>query len=531
MATGTAAVPDKKLDTFVQGAEAGKWIVAASVLLGSFLSVMDATVVNVAMPHMMGTFGTDLLTITWVSTAYSIAEIIQITMSAWWAKLFGRKRLYLASMLIFITGSMLAGASRTLSQMIFFRILQGIGGGSLMPMSQAIVREKFPPEEQAMSMALYTMGVILAPAVGPVVGGLIIDDFGWPWIFYINVPFCIAGFIMVSTFVQDPPYLQRGLERIDWAGISLLSIGLAVLQLVLERGEEVDWFASHLIVTGSIVAGVALLALVVWEVISPEPVINFRLFSNKGLAVGSTYGSVVSFAVFGSSFILPNLVEGLFGYPAFQTGLVMIPRSLTMMVMMPLVGRMYNYVSPRLMVLTSLVLLSVAYWNLGHLALSAGFWNFVPWLMLSGAGMSCSMVVMSTISLSTMPPRYMTQASSLYALSRRVSGNISYALLATLVARHIQSHRAVLIPNIDSLNSTFVETTARFRTELLHHGASLAPRVGALSMINNIINSQATMMAYNDVYLMMCFLFLVAMPLILLLPKRGIPKIQEFAED
>jgi DHA2 family multidrug resistance protein len=245
MATGAATVPDRKLAIIVQGAEAGKWIVAASVLLGSVPSIMDATVVNVEMPHMMGTFGTDLLTITWVSTAYSIVEIIQITMSAWWARLFGCKRLYLASMLVFITGSILAGTSRTLGQMIVFRVMQGLGGGSLMPMSQAIVREKFPPEEQAMSMALYTMGVILAPALGPVVGGLIIDDFGWPWIFYINVPFCIAGFIMVSTFVQDPPYLQRGVERVDWAGIVLLSIGLAVLQLVLERGEEVDWFASR----------------------------------------------------------------------------------------------------------------------------------------------------------------------------------------------------------------------------------------------------------------------------------------------
>jgi DHA2 family multidrug resistance protein len=393
------------------------------------------------------------------------------------------------------------------------------------------VREKFPPEEQAMSMALYTMGVILAPAIGPVVGGLIIDDFGWPWIFYINVPFCVAGLIMVSIFVQDPPYLQRGLERIDWAGISLLSIGLLTLQLVLERGEEVDWFASHLVVTGSIVAGVSLLALVIWEVTSPEPVINFRLFANKGLAVGSTYGSVVSFAVFGSSFILPNLVEGLFGYPAFQAGMVMIPRSLTMLVMMPLVGRLYNYISPRLMVFTSLALLSIAYWNLGHFAASAGFWNFVPWLMLAGAGMSCSMVVMSTISLSTMPPRYMTQASSLYALSRRVSGNIAYALLATLVARRIQAHRAALVPNIDRFNSVFVEASAGLRTELLHHGASLAPRASALSMVNNIINSQATMMAYNDAYLTMCFLFLLAMPLIFLLPKRGIPKIQEFAEE
>ncbi len=230
-------------------------------------------------------------------------------------------------------------------------------------------------------------------------------------------------------------------------------------------------------------------------------------------------------------FIFPNLVEGLFGYPAFQAGLIMIPRSLTMMVMMPLVGRIYNYVSPRLMVFTSLVLLSVAYWHLGHLALGAGFWNFVPWLMLSGAGMSCSMVVMSTISLSTMPPRYMTQASSLYALSRRVSGKIAYALLATLVARRIQPHRAALVAPIDNLNSTVVQAIFGFRTDLLHHGASLAPRAGAWSMVNNLINSQATMMAYNDAYLVMCLLFVAAMPLVVLLPKRGIPKIQEFAED
>jgi MFS transporter, DHA2 family, multidrug resistance protein len=527
IASDTSTVPRENLTTFVRGQEAGKWIVAASVLLGSFLSVMDATVVNVAMPHMMGTFGTDLLTITWVSTAYSIAEIIQITMSAWWARLLGRKQLYLLSMGIFITGSVLAGASRTLGEMIFFRIVQGIGGGSLMPISQAIVREKFPPEEQAMSMALYSMGVFLAPAVGPVVGGLLIDDFGWPWVFYINVPFCIAGFIMVSTFVHDPPYLKRGLERVDWMGVSLVAVGLAALQIVLERGEEVDWFASHWIVAGSIIAGAALLTLVIWEIRSPDPVINFSLFRNRGLAVGSAYGSVLSFAVFGSSFILPNLVEGLFGYPAFQAGMVMIPRTLAMLVMMPLVGRVYNYVSPRLLVLTSIVLLFIAYWNLGHLAVSAGFWNFVPWLIISGTGMSCSMVVMSTISLSTMPPRFMTQASSIYALSRRVSGNIAYALLATLVARRIQSHRAALVPNISRLNDAFVEASGGLRERFLHPAPLMAPGARTLSMINNMINTQAMMMAYNDVYLAMCFLFLLVVPLIVLLPKRGIPKIQE----
>ena len=227
---------------------AGKWLVAASVMIGTFLSVMDATVVNVAMPHMMGSFGQDLLTITWVSTAYSIAEIIMITMSAWMTTLLGRKRLFLASMILFTVGSVLAGTSKTLTQMIFYRVLQGIGGGSLMPCSQAIARETFPPAEQGMAMAIYSMGVVLAPAIGPVIGGWLVDNYGWQWVFYINVPFCIVGLMMVSTFVHDPAYLKRGVARIDWTGIGLLTVGLTMMQVVLERGEEVDWFSNHWIV-------------------------------------------------------------------------------------------------------------------------------------------------------------------------------------------------------------------------------------------------------------------------------------------
>src|SRR5215469_14596099 len=206
--------------------EAGKWLVAASVLTGTFLSVMDVSVVNVAMPHMMGSFGQDLLSITWVSTAYSIAEIIMITMTAFWSTLLGRKRLYLISITIFIAGSMLAGTAQTFTQMLCWRVLQGVGGGTLIPASQAITREKFPPAEQGMAMALYSTGVMLAPTIGPIVGGWLVDNWGWRWIFYINVPFAIIGLLMVSAFVQDPSYLQRGLRRIDWGGIGLLTVGL-----------------------------------------------------------------------------------------------------------------------------------------------------------------------------------------------------------------------------------------------------------------------------------------------------------------
>src|SRR5690242_5448530 len=224
MASAAASAPQTQ--PVYETSATGKWLVAASVMLGTFLSVMDATVVNVALPHMMGTFGEDLLTITWVSTAYSIAEIIMVTMAAWWTALLGRKRLFLLSMGLFIIGSVLAGTSKTLGQMIFYRVLQGIGGGSLMPCSQAIARETFPPSEQGMAMAIYSMGVVLAPAIGPVVGGWLVDHYGWRWVFYINVPFCIAGLAMVYAFVHDPPYLKRGVRHIDWTGIALLLAGL-----------------------------------------------------------------------------------------------------------------------------------------------------------------------------------------------------------------------------------------------------------------------------------------------------------------
>src|SRR5579872_3234004 len=453
MATVARVTPHLRPD--YETSVAGKWLVAASVMLGTFLSVMDATVVNVAMPHMMGSFGADLLTITWVSTAYSIAEIIMLTMAAWWTAVLGRKRLFLFSMALFIVGSILAGTSKTLGQMILYRVIQGIGGGSLMPCSQAIARETFPPSEQGMAMAIYSMGVVLAPAIGPVVGGWLVDHYGWQWVFYVNVPFCIAGILMVSAFVHDPPYLKRGLARIDWSGIVLLAIGLIASQIVLERGEEVDWFASRWIIAGSAIGLIALIGVVLWELRTTEPVVNFRLFRNKPLSVGCGIGAATGFALYGTSFLLPQFTQTLLDYPAYQAGLVLMPRALAMLVVMPLIGRLYNYVSPRILVGAGILMLCVAYWKLSHFDLYVGFWSFTPILILMGIGMGASMVTLSTVALSTVPRRDMTSASSLNSLTRRESGNVAYAVAATILARRTQYHRSVLVDNVTGLNQAF----------------------------------------------------------------------------
>ncbi|MGA7619227.1 DHA2 family efflux MFS transporter permease subunit [Candidatus Binatus sp.] len=503
--------------------QAGKWLVAASVMIGTFLSVMDATVVNVAMPHMMGSFGRDLLSITWVSTAYSIAEIIMITMSAWMTTLLGRKRLFLASMILFTVGSVLAGTSKTLTQMIFYRVVQGIGGGSLMPCSQAIARETFPPAEQGMAMAIYSMGVVLAPAIGPVIGGWLVDNYGWQWVFYINVPFCIVGLMMVSTFVHDPSYLKRGVARIDWTGIGLLTVGLTMMQVVLERGEEVDWFSNHWIVIGTVVASASIVALVVWELYNDEPVINFRLFRNVPLSAGSGLGMVVGFALFGSSFLLPQFTETLLNYPAYQAGMVLMPRAVAMLLTMPLVGRLYNHVSPRILIAVGIVALVVGYWELSQFTLTVSFANFLPILVMTGIGMGAAMVTMSTVSLSTINRSQMTGASSLFTLSRRVSGNIAYATLATLLARRSQVHRSELISAVGGTNPVFRSADAQYRSLLSGYGIASTPsRRPDLAMLDGMVNRQATMMAYNDCFWLMAVMLVAVLPFLFLLPKTGV---------
>jgi DHA2 family multidrug resistance protein len=475
--------------------DAGKWLVGLSVLTGTFLSVMDVTVVNVAMPHMMAAFRQDLLDITWVSTAYSIAEIIMITMTAFWSTLLGRKRLFLISMLIFIAGSALAGTSRTFGQMLIYRVIQGIGGGALIPSAQAITRERFPPAEQGMAMALFSMGVMLAPTVGPVVGGWLIDHWGWRWIFYINVPIAIAGVAMVSAFVHDPPYLKRGFERIDWLGIALLTVGLTTLQLVLERGQSLGWFASKWIIAGAIVAALTIAGLIVWELAREEPIINLRLFRNLRLSVGSGLGAVIGFALFGSTFLLPQMTQEVLGYPAFRAGLVLFPRAASMFLIMPLVGRLYNLVSPRILISFGMLMLAVSFWQLGGLSMSVKFSEFVGPLIETGIGIGCSMVLLSTISLSSMRRADMTAAAGIYTLVRRVSGNVSYAILATLVERRSNFHRAALV--------AFAS----------HPSAAPA----------GFLNQQTRMVAYTDCYKLLALLFILALPLTLLLPKKGIP--------
>ncbi|MCA9794894.1 MAG: DHA2 family efflux MFS transporter permease subunit [Candidatus Eremiobacteraeota bacterium] len=500
-----------------------KWVVAITVMFGAFMAVMDVSVVNVAMPHMMGSFGENLSAITWVATSYSIAEIIMLTMAAWFAALMGRKRLYLTSFAIFTAGSILAGTARTFTQMLIYRTIQGFGGGSLIPVSQAILRETFPEEEQGMAMALYGMGVVLAPAVGPILGGWLTDHYGWPWIFYINIPVSILGMLLVANFVHDPPYLKRGVETIDWVGIGLLAIGLTGMQVVLERGQEEDWFNSSWIVAGTAITVTTLMVLIWWELRASEPVINLRLLKNFPLAAGSGMGLLFGIGLFGSTFILPQFTQELLGYPAFEAGLVLMPRALGLFIFMPVVGWLYKYIDARLLVAAGLGLLCWSFYDLAHLSLQASFWNLVPTLLIMGIGMPFMFVTLSTVSLSTVPKADMTEASSLYTLARRVGGNLGYAIVATLVASRNQFHHSRLVEQLTPENPLVHQQLSTMTHGFSGNGLFDAGQ-SALAALNGMVMRQATMMSYNDVSWIMGWMFLGTIPLVFLLPKPASQK-------
>jgi DHA2 family multidrug resistance protein len=500
---------------------AERWVIAATVMFGAFMAVMDTTVINVSIPHMMGNFGQDLSSITWVATSYSIAEIIMITMTGWWSALIGRRRLFLASFALFTLGSVLCGTATSFPQMIAYRVIQGIGGGALIPISQAILRETFPRNQQGMAMAVYGMGVVLAPAVGPVLGGWLTDTYGWPWVFFINVPVCILGMLLVRRYVHDPCYLRRGMKSIDWQGIFLLSVTLTGMQVVLERGQEKNWFESNQIVIGTIVSAVAFLALMIWELRVKEPVINLRMLKDRNLLLGSGMGLLYGMALFGTTFILPQFTQELLGYPALQAGLVMAPRALTLMLCMPLAGWLYPRLGFKALALVGIGVLLWSYYDLMLLSLDAGFWNLVPPLLIMGLGMPFLFVALTTVSLSSVDRHNLTEASSIYTLARRVGGNIGYALAATLVAHGEQIHRVHLAGHISLLNQATRSYQSALANLMRHAGVSTADAPWTiLALLERLLNRQASMMAYNDVSLFFGCIFLFMIPLIFFLPAH-----------
>ncbi len=503
--------------------EAGvnKWVVAGTVMTGTMMAVLDSSIVNVALPDMAGTLGASIEEIAWVVTGYILSNVIIMPILGTLAEQIGRKRMYQIAVVLFTVASMLCGLARSLEVIVIFRVIQGMGGGVLMTVSQAILRESFPTEEQGMAMGVYGMGVVIAPAVGPTLGGWLTDAYSWSWVFYINLPIGILNFFLVQRFIHDPPFLERKKGGMDWTGIALLAVGLGALQLMLEKGESKDWFDSRLIVTLAVVAAAGLLVFIWHELRAERPAVDLSLLKNGPFTAATAVGGILGLGLYASLFILPLFLQTILGYSAFESGLALMPRSLAMAVGMPVAGRLYNRLGPRVMVLVGLVVSTYSFWDLSRMTSVTGFWDIFWPQVWQGLGFSLLFVPLSTAALATIEKRRLTAATGLYNVVRQVAGSVGIAIAATEVSRGTSRYFAVLTSHVTAFDAAARHWLSAVTGAMRHFGASAGEaQERALAILHQTIQRQAAVLAYDRVLYLIAILFAVAFPLALLL-RRG----------
>jgi len=496
-------------------------VIAGTVLTGTFMAVLDASIVNVALPHMSGSLGATIEEITWVATGYLLANVLIMPIIALLSARFGRKRFYMTSVAAFTLASMACGTARSLPVMVAFRAVQGLGGGALITVAQAILRETFPIEEQGVAMGIYGMGVVVAPAVGPTLGGWLTDQYSWPWIFYVNIPIGIANLLLVQRFIHDPPYLVRHRDPIDWTGLGLMAVGLGSLQLMLEKGEDKNWFESPFIVYLAVLAVVGL-GLFIWRELTDErPAVDLRILKNVPYASGTLIGGVLGMGMFGTLFLLPVFMQHLLGLTALASGVAMLPRSIASAIAGPIGGRFYNRVGPRLLVGTGLVLNAVGFWQLSHLTGQVGAWDFFWPQVWQGAGMGLLFMAIATAALATIPKPKLTAATGLYNVVRTVFGSIGIAVAATQMTSGTHRYHDLLAEHLTVYAEGTRQTLQRLTAAMVQAGADpLTAGQRALGILNLRVTRQASVLAYNHLFELTTVLFLAALPLAFLLASR-----------
>src|SRR5580658_6030569 len=425
-----------------------KWLVTVSVTFGTLMGAIDASIVNVAIPHIRGAVGATVEEITWVSTGFALATVLVMPLTAFLGRLFGQKRVYLSCLIIFIAGSALCGMARSLPMLVAFRVVQGFGAGALQPTEQAILRQTFPPEEQGMAMAVFAMAVMIGPALGPTLGGYIVDNYSWPWIFYINLPVGLVGLVMLWRIVHDPPYLVRVKGNVDWWGMGLLVVGLGALQTLLEQGEQYNWFQSTRNVLYAAIATASLVMFIVWELTVEKPAVNLRVLKNRSLATGTSIGAVLGAVLFSTLFLLPIYMQEFLGYDAMQTGLALMPRSLVMLVTIPIVGALYNKPSPRLVIAFGLGLGAFTCFQMSRFTLTTSNEEILVPQMIQGVALACIFIPLSTVALATIERKRMGDATGLNNLVRQLGGSFGVAIFAALLDRYTIEARAGLVAHV-----------------------------------------------------------------------------------
>jgi len=495
------------------------WLIAASVMFATFMEVLDTSVANVALPHIAGNLSASTDESTWVLTSYLVSNAIVLPATNWLGRYVGRQRFLIICIAIFTLSSALCGASTSLGMLLFARVLQGAGGGALQPIAQAVLLESFPAEKRGPAMAVYGMGIVVAPIIGPTLGGWITDNYSWRWIFYINVPIGILAALMTSYFVEDPPYIKNQRPgRIDYIGFGLMALGLAALQLVFDKGQEDDWFSSSFIVRATILAVLALAGFIIWELRSKEPIVNLRVLANRNFAVGTALIAAMGMVLYGTTALLPLFLQTLLGYPALESGMAVSPRGIGAVISMIVVGRLVGKIDGRYLIMFGFALVGFSTYLLTDIDLQISVGSIVWPQVLSGLAIGFVFVPLTVMATGTLTNEQLGNASGIFNLMRNIGGSFGIAAVTTMLARGAQVHQAAMVSHLTPYDPVF-QQRLREMAAALARGSPITASQQAYGAIYETLVQQATLLAFLDNFRLLAFLCLLCVPAALLFRK------------
>jgi len=500
------------------------WPVAMTVMLATFMEVLDTSIANVALPHIAGNLSATVDESTWVLTSYLVSNAIMLPLAGWFAMLIGRKRFYLWCVILFTVSSFMCGLAPNIEMLVFWRILQGAGGGALQPLAQSILVQSFPLNKRGMAMAVYGMGVIFAPIIGPTLGGWITDNYSWRWIFYINIPVGILSFFLTTLLVHDPPYLVRksfkdGL-RIDYIGLGLLSIGLGALQIVLDKGQQEDWFSSRFIVVFAITSAVCLIAMVFWELRQKDPVLDLRLLKDRNFSSAVFMMYALGFVLYSSTMLLPIFLQTMMGYNALYSGMALSPGGILTLITMPIVGWLTSRVQARWLVIIGLVVGAIGLFRTAQFNLQISFYDAVWARNILSASLGFLFIPINAVAYHFIAKTKTDAASGLINLARNLGGSFGISVVTTMLARRTQFHQNILVSHVTEGNPNYREMFEGAQQMLISQGADIAEAaIKAKAMIYGMVRQQAAMLSFIDNFWMLGVIFVVIIPLVFVMRK------------
>jgi len=499
------------------------WLIAVTVMGATFMEVLDTSVANVSLPHIAGNLSAGVDESTWVLTSYLVSNAIVLPLTGWFSALFGRKRFFIGCVIIFTLSSLLCGLAPSLPMLVLFRVIQGAGGGGMQPVSQAILVDSFPREKQGMAMAIYGVGVVVAPTIGPTLGGWITDNYSWRWIFLLNVPIGVISLLMISVLIVEP--VRRKIEqalRIDFIGLGLLGLGLGFLQIVLDKGERDDWFGSPFIVWSTVIFVTALIALIIRELRTDNPVVDLHLFRDRNFAISTFMMYTLGFVLYSTTLLLPILMQTLMGYTAMESGLVLLPGGLVLMGILPFVGILLSKFAPRWIVMTGLVVMATGLFQLSHLSLGVSGRSMVLDWTLSRMGTAFLFVPINVMAFYFVPRGKMNNASGLINLARNIGASTGISFVTTMLDRRAQFHQDVLAGNLQSTNPHLRSALYRITHMLMTRGPdAVHAAMQAQGMVYQELQRQAMMLSFVDNFRTMGIICVCVIPLMLLMKGRS----------